>query len=164
MSSLLEPTSAPSLLAPLDFDFTTSPLLSSQTANDGYASDQSIAQNTASPSSHSSVSDQWGESPSCVVSSTLPDSRPRLDVVQPSDISIDVGKLCTALTQEACSNNVRLLPSELEGISFHLCRLDFSRCCIDSWSSHLPGTNWWGEGSNCGIVRGGEDTAGPRGH
>lgn len=102
MSSLLEPTSAQSLL---DFDLTTSPLLSSQTANDGYASDQSIAQNAASPSSHSSVSDQWGESPSCVVSSTLPDSRPLLDVAQPSDVSIDVGKLC--------SINVRLLPSEL---------------------------------------------------
>ena len=114
MSSLLEPTSAQSLLAPLDFDLSTSPLLSSQTASDGYASDHSVAQNTASPSSHSSVSDNWGESPPCVVSSTLPDSRPLPDVqgmAQPSDISIDVGKFGTQQVHYISTAGC-MLPSE----------------------------------------------------
>ena len=112
MASLLEPTGAQSLLAPLDFDLSTSPLLSSRTASDGYASDHSAAQNTASPSSHSSISDHWGESPPCVISSTLPDSQPLLDVqgvAQPSDVSIDVGELCT---QQACYIDIRLYASE----------------------------------------------------
>jgi len=78
----------------MNFDLSTSPLMHSPTASEGYTSDCSATVRVPSPSSHSSVSDQWGDSPSCP---TLPDSQYLLgstkpDGVQPSDVSIDVGE------------------------------------------------------------------------
>ena len=90
--SLLAPTDT--AFAPMNFDLSTSPLIHSPTASEGYTSDCSATAKAPSPSSHSSVSDQWGDSPSCPA---LPDSQylhgnTTQDGIQPSDVSIDVGE------------------------------------------------------------------------